>query len=195
MKYLPNWLVIASRLRRLAETLAPQLLVRRREALARTMILDFDLVFLREATTLVDGRLEQLEREASPDPDEYGVYDQAEYITGFGFVACQTYATGVVSSSKVTKPDALALGPKHRTGRTIIELIDAAANHWKHSPEWSLNTPPKAQKTLEVIASLGVNTHGSYPVANMLHHILTPHPARFANLIPFLTQWRDALPR
>jgi hypothetical protein len=164
------------------------------------MILDFDLDFLREATALVDGRLEQLERKAkaSPDPDTYGVYDQAEYITGFGFVACQTYATGVVRWSKVVgKRDALALGPKHRrTGQTMIELIDAAANHWKHGPEWSLDAPStRAQKTLKVIASLGVNTHGSYPVANMLHQILTPHPARFANLIPFLTQWRDVLPR
>ncbi len=164
------------------------------------MILDFDLDFLKEATALVDGRLEQLERKAedSPDPDMYGVYDRAEYITGFGFVACQTYATGVMSlsKSKVEKRDALALGPKHRTGLTMIELINAAANHWKHSPEWSLDAPaPHAQKTLKVIAILGVNSHGSYPVANMLHHILTPHPARFANLIPFLTQWKDALPR
>ncbi len=162
--------------------------------------MDFDLDFLKEATALVDGRLERLEgkAEASPDPDMYGVYDRAEYITGFGFVACQTYATGVMrlSKSKVEKRDALALGPKHRTGPTMIELINAAANHWKHSPEWSLDAPsPDAQKTLQVIASLGVNPQGSYPVANMLHHILTPHPARFANLVPFLTQWRDALLR
>ena len=164
------------------------------------MILDFDLDFLKEATALVDGRLKQLKRQAisHPDPDAHGIYDQVEYITGFGFVACQTYATAVASFSKckVRKPDWLALGPKHRTGLTMIELINAAANYWKHSPGWPRDrTSPEAKKTLQVFKSLGVNTHDSYPVANMLHLILTPHLARFANLIPFLTQWKDALPR
>jgi hypothetical protein len=46
-----------------------------------------------------------------------------------------------------------------------------------------------------VISTLGVDTSGSYPVANALHEILTPHAARFANLIPFLMQWRDGLPK
>ena len=164
------------------------------------MIFDFDLDFLKEATALVDRRLEQLEREAiaHPDPETYGIYDQVEYITGFGFVACQTYATAKAGRSKSTgrKSDWLALGPKHHTGLTMIELTNAAANYWKHSPEWSRDAPSSwAQKTLQVFASVGVNAHDPYPVANMLHHILTPYPERFASLIPFLTQWRDALPR
>lgn len=164
------------------------------------MILDFDLDFLRGAAALVDASLERLDgkADASPDSDTFGIFDEVEYLTGFGFVACQTYATAVASRSKLKgkKHEALALGPKHRTGRSIAQLIDAAANHWKHSPEWSLNTPTtRAKQTLEVISSLGVNTNGSYPVANMLYEILAPHPARFANLIPFLTQWRDTLPK
>jgi hypothetical protein len=165
------------------------------------MISDFDLDFLKAAAALVDASLERLDNEAkaSPDPDTFGVFDQAEYITGFGFVACQTYATAVVSRSKLKnkKHEALALGPKHRTGRSMAELINTAANHWKHSPEWSPDEPATRaqQKTLEVIASLGVDTGASYSLANTLYEILGPHPARFANLIPFLTQWRDALPR
>jgi len=162
------------------------------------MILDFDLDFLRAAAALVDASLERLDNKAnaSPDPDAFGIYDQAEYISGFGFVACQTYATAVVRWSKIEKRKALSLGPKHRTGRSMVELTNAAANHWKHSPEWSLDAPaPQAKQPLEVISSLGVDTSGSYPVSNTLHKMLTPHPARFANLIPFLTQWRDALPR
>ncbi len=164
------------------------------------MILDFDLDFLRGAAALVDASLERLDgkADASPDSDTFGIFDEVEYLTGFGFVACQTYATAVASRGKLKgkKHEALALGPKHRTGRSIAQLIDAAANHWKHSSEWSLNTPTtRAKQTLEVISSLGVNTNGSYPAANMLYEILAPHPARFANLIPFLTQWRDTLPK
>ena len=164
------------------------------------MILDFDLDFLRAAVSLVDESLERLDGEAgaSPDPDAFGIFEEVEYITGFGFVACQTYATAVASRSKLKnkKREALALGPKHRTGLSMAQLINAAANHWKHSPEWSLDAPTtQAKQTLEVISSLCVDTDGSYPVANMLYEILTPHPARFANLIPFLTQWRDELPK
>ncbi len=162
------------------------------------MILDFDLDFLRAAAALVDASLERLDNEAnvSPDPDAFGIYEQAEYITGFGFVACQTYVTAVLSRRKIEKRKALAMGPKHRTGRYMVELTNAAANYWKHSPEWSLDAPASHTKqTLEVISSLGVDTSGSYPLANTLHEMLTPHPARFANLIPFLTQGRDALTR
>jgi hypothetical protein len=162
------------------------------------MIFDFDLDFLEAAAALVDASLERLDgkAETSPDPDAFGVFDEAEYITGIGFVACQTYATAKLSRSRLKnqKREALALGPKHRTGRSIVQLINAAANHWKHSSEWSLDTPTsQAMQTLEVISSLGVDTNASYPVANMLYEMLAPHPARFANLIPFMIQWRDAL--
>ena len=159
-------------------------------------LLDFDLGFLKDAAALVDASLELLRKEAeeSSDPDGFGILDQIEYITGFGFVACQTYATSVVSGSNLKKPRALALGPKHRTGRYIAELVNASANHWKHSAEWSLDAPTKQTKqALEVISSLGVDTIGSYPVTNAFYEILEPLPARFATIIPFMTEWRDAL--
>jgi hypothetical protein len=164
------------------------------------MILDFDLDFLRAAAALVDASLQRLNGEArsSLDPDQFGIFDEMEYVTGFGFVACQAYATAALSLSlKNKKHEALALGPKHRTGRTMAQLTSAAANYWKHSPEWSLDAPTtQAKQTLDVIQSLGVNTNvGAYPLANTLYEILRPLPARFANLIPFLIQWRDALPR
>ncbi|MFN0298967.1 MAG: hypothetical protein ACKVQU_01300 [Burkholderiales bacterium] len=162
------------------------------------MILDFDLDFLRAAAALQDSSLDRLQAEprSSPDPDAFGIFDEIEYLAGFGFVACQTYATAVVSQSQLkgNKREALARGPKHRTGRSMAQLVNAAANHWKHSPEWALDAPTtQAKQTIEVISSLGVDTNDSYPVANMLREILTPHKPRFENLIPFLTEWRDAL--
>jgi len=67
------------------------------------MILDFDLDFLEAAAAIVDTRLERLDKEAhaTSDPDAFGIFHQIEYITGFGFVACQTYATAVVKGTKV----------------------------------------------------------------------------------------------
>ena len=160
------------------------------------MILDFDLDVLETAAALVDARLERQDKEAqvSSDPDSFGIFDHIEYITGFGFVACQTYAIAVMNRRQIDKRKALALGPKHRTGRSVAELINAGSNHWKHGPEWSLGAPSnQAKQTLEVIQSLGVDTNCPYPLANTLHEILTPLPARFVNLVLFLTQWRDAV--
>ncbi len=164
------------------------------------MIIDFNLDFLRRAAVLIDASLDRLDREsgASQDPDAFGIFDEAEYLVGFGFVACQTYLTAIASQStlKGEKRKALSLGPLHRTGQSMAQLVNAAANYWKHSPEWSLDTPSiQAKQTLEVISRLGVDTSAPYPTANMLYEILTPHPARFAPLLPFLTQWRNTLLR
>ena len=130
----------------------------------------------------------------SPDPDAFGIYDEIEYITGFGFVACQTYITATISRSGITRREALDLGPMHKTDSTFATLINSCANHWKHSAEWrGDNLRANAKKTIEVIASLGVDTDGSYPIANALHELLEPGPARFGSVLPFLTQWRDAV--
>lgn len=162
------------------------------------MIVDFDLEFLREAAALVDANIERQERNASasPDPDGFGIFDHVEYVVGFGFVACQTYLVAIASRKRLVKKDYLGLGPKHRTGRSMAELINAAANCWKHSPEWCLDGwTSRSDSTLNVISSLGVDTNGLHPLANTLYEILAPHPARFENLIPFVIRWRDALPR
>jgi len=164
------------------------------------MIVDLNLDFLKSAATLVDVYLERLDRESgtSPDPDAFGAYDEIEYFIGFGFVACQTYLTAMASQSglKGKKDKALALGPKHRTGQPMVRLVNAAANYWKHSPEWSLDIPTtQTNQTLEVISILGIDTSGSYPLANILHEIVAPHPARVASLLPFIVQWRNTLPR
>lgn len=160
---------------------------------------DFDLGFLQDVARLVDGRLEILVRETqgSPDPDSFGYYEEIEYITGFGFVACQTYITATCGRRKIKKSDALEFGPKHRTGRPIVALVNACANHWKHSAEWSRGKPSSEERrTLASISSLGVDTsRGMYPIGNALYQILTPLPMRFASALPFLTRWRDALPR
>ncbi len=158
---------------------------------------DWDLDFLKMSMELIDERLDYLDNERVQclDPDSLGVFDRLEYVTGLGFVACQTYVTAHCSRSKFQgkKYKALALGSKHTTGLSMIQLINAAANHWKHSSEWSPEKPATAVKqTLDVISSLDVDLN-CYPVANMLYEMLTPQPARFANLLPFLVAWRDEL--
>ena len=160
------------------------------------MICDFDLDFLKDALAIVDQRLNLLDKKAkdSPDPDSFGVFDKLEYISGFGFVACQTYLTATYSRSDLTKKSSLDLGPKHRSGETFASLTNACANHWKHSFEWE-SKPLKndAKHTIASIESLDISISDSYPIANALYELTAPKPRRFASVLPFLIQWRDSI--
>ena len=80
-------------------------------------------------------------------------------------------------------------------GKSSLSTSSEYVYQWFFAPEWSLDSPStQAQKTIDTIASLGVNTSEPYPLVDALHELLEPHPARIKNLIPFLTQWRDGLP-
>lgn len=157
------------------------------------MILDFELGFLRGAARLVDGQLGELYREAEgcDDPDGFGLLDEMEYITGFGFVACQTYMTAIIGRLRLSKKAALDAGPGHACGVTVAALVNACANYWKHSDEWREEAlHAKATATLATIQRLGVNTTGSYLVSCALTKLLGTTP-RFADLLDLLIAWRD----
>jgi hypothetical protein len=160
------------------------------------MILDYHLSFLRSAVRLVDEYLELLDAEVeeSPDPDTFGLYDEIEYTTGFGFVACQTYMGAIIGRRKLKKKQALDLGPATGEGATIASFVNACANYWKHSGEWSgPELRDDAKRTVELISKLGVDTDGSYPLTNALFVIAGDEKTRFAPLLPLLSEWRDRL--
>jgi hypothetical protein len=156
---------------------------------------NFELSFLREAAALVDSKLAQLDMHAraSDDPDGSGIFDEAEYISGFGLVACQAYVTGSISRSNFDKREALALGPKHACGHSISYLVNAGANYWKHSSEWDHPLSKRAQETANAVSSLGVDLDAPYVIVNALAEILRPGEPRIERLIPFLSQWHAAL--
>ena len=151
----------------------------------------FALNFLTECTALIDRRVVALEAEssASEDPDAWGVFDSLEYVVGFGFVACQQYVTTVASNHKQTKKHALELGPQHRTGQPMVAIVNAAANYWKHSPEWELHD--QGEKIRAIFEQVGGRPSGDYPVSSLLCDLLSPLPPRFERLVPFLERWKD----
>ena len=80
----------------------------------------------------------------------------------------------------------------------MTQLINAAANYWKHSADWSDDVPDKRaeelrKQTLKVIQSLGVDTNRPYPLTNTMYEIINQRPARFVNLLPLLMEWRDGI--
>ncbi len=122
------------------------------------MILDLDLTLLEEIVTILDANLERLEREThrSEDPDANGLFDRLEYVSGLGFAACQNYIAACAGRSALRKADALQLGPKHRSGEPMVALVNAAANYWKHSPDWDAKRTAPVPRTVGLFASLGV---------------------------------------
>jgi hypothetical protein len=160
-------------------------------------ISDHDFQFLYEFAGFVDSRLDFWEAGLPDDPDidDADRYVRAEYVTGLGFVACQTYLTAVVSRRDMTRGDALARGRIHSpSGRPVALLVNAAANLWKHSAEWPLFGTPAvdvARKTIQEIESLGVDARGAFPCHDVLLELVTP--PRFTPLTTLLEEWRDAL--
>ena len=94
-------------------------------------ILDYDLNLLRNLIHIIDQHLEQICNEAVQveDADSFGYFDNAEHITGLGFVACQTYLSSVCGYLKIDKRKALSVGPLHASGQTKVQIINHAANY------------------------------------------------------------------
>ena len=155
----------------------------------------FDLSCLTDAATLVDSKLQLLDERAkqSADPDSEGIYDRAEYLAGFGLVACQAYIAESISMSGRDRAEALDLGPRHECGHSIAALVNAAANYWKHASEWKNPLSRRAQRTADLLADLGIDVGSSYVAVNALSEIVRPQKHRVCYLVPFLSQWRKAL--
>lgn len=158
------------------------------------VILDLELPLLDEVVGLLDRQLDRIQEEAHrvADPDAFGMFDRLEHVTGLGFAACQNYIASWAGRSGVSKQAALQIGPSHRTGQPFVSLINAAANYWKHSPEWNGADAAPAQRTSALLASLGVRS-SEYALTNCLHELVQHLPARFGTLVPLLAQWRDGL--
>lgn len=151
-------------------------------------VLIYDLGLAKDAVALVDAKLDHMI--VTEDADADGTLDTLNNLYGSGFTALQTFVTAVVSNSNLDKRKALELGPIHTCGVSFAGLVNAAANHWKHSSEWSKTAPSRqALQTIGIFESLGVDPWGDYALANALHAIVNPHQTRFASLLPFLERW------
>ncbi len=158
--------------------------------------IDFQLNFTREAITLVDRHLAELDRTSmsSVDADAEGIWDRANYLAGVGFVVLQSYQSAAMARSDHPREHALSLEPMHTCGRPMAALVDAAANHWKHRSEWSRANPTsRAQSTLDAFDAMEVNPWGEYALANALYALVAPHPHRFSSILPFVERWRENL--
>jgi hypothetical protein len=159
-------------------------------------VLDFDHDLLVEVLAVIDGQLDTILRGWSDaaEADEFGYFDRAEHITGLGFVACQAYMTATYGFMNLAKSRALSLGPRHKTGQTIADIINHAANFWKHYDEWHLEKGiAKHDRTRAAFESLESPVDLDYPLSGILAELAVPQPPSFKLLADRLALWRDDL--
>lgn len=151
--------------------------------------LDFEKEFLRDCFALVDARISKLETYVDPsDPEsDCYIFDPMDHILGVGFVAAQRYVASVCGWFKVPKGDALRLGPKHSSGVSIAEIVNAAANFRKHCEEPDTGI---RESTKKILTSIGVDHEGSYVVSNILAQIGIK---KISELMISLIAWRDSV--
>jgi hypothetical protein len=164
--------------------------------LSKDEVYDYDLNMLDDLFHTLDKQWSDV-MDASiecPDPDQFGLWDRIEYLAGIGLVACQRYLVCTYPQSRLTRTDAFSLPPTYSNGPTIVNLLNAGANYWKHVEErhWSAE-PSLHKRTVDVITSAGLAVDADYLCSDMLDMITGKASKPFAAVSCMLVDWRTRL--
>jgi len=157
---------------------------------------DFDHDMLVSVSTGLDAHLERVAQYAhDEDADTWDVLHDMDNTVGLGFTAAQTYLTSVSRALRMKRTDAISRGPKHSGGFTIAQIVNEAANFWKHRDEWAEeptegSRDKRRARTIEVLVAVGVELNADYPLSKLLEKLKITMVRDIAGaLIP----WRDNL--
>lgn len=157
-------------------------------------IFDYDLDFLSPLLATFDAQLAKVRMDTAQngDKDQFELLDRLDYLAGVGFTACQQYISATHISAGMGREDAFALGPRYRD-RTIIELVNAGANYWKHHEEWPFEPEKRRRSTTSSLRGAGVDTDGAYVCSDLIDAMVGVVPEPFECLKQHLIQWRRDL--
>lgn len=154
---------------------------------------DEELSYLAEVCSMLDEKIkiDYAKIKAARDVDIDGAGDHCEYLIGLGFTAMQRYLVDVLDMSKINKNDVLKLGNKFSSEFSIAEIINHAANWWKHEPEWTMIAFDEKELTSNKTIN-AVLEHAEYPYAlsNILGELLKEQEFCLSNVLPHLIKWR-----
>ena len=159
-------------------------------------VIDPELALLIDLYEFLDHKLSYFcDRSAEcADPDASGLFDQMEYLTGFGLVALQTYLTETAAWAGLRKHETFHLGPKTTSGVSKIRILNGVANFWKHREEWVLDGGEKRKAAVDALfEEVGYNCDVDYPISGVLTELLSPLEVRFSSLLVPVRAWRDDL--
>jgi len=122
--------------------------------------------------------------------------EEGEYFIGVGFCAMQRFIFEAVQDKNIDANEARELGPRSIGGTPVAKLVHAAANYWKHSPEWpiwQLELTKHSQRTVDVM--LNGRESADYPLADLLADLCKGKPLQLIHCTPYLDDWRNAVNR
>jgi hypothetical protein len=164
---------------------------------AGSEIADPEYGLLSELLDILDGQLEEITKKIiqSKDPESDGLTDKGEYFIGIGFTAIQQYLAETLILTGVSKSRALELGQEYSENVTYVAIINAAANWWKHEPEWFPEGPKRADsiKVSEIISEIAQSEQ--YCLSNVLENLSAPSKVSLCSLLPRLRAWRQSIER
>lgn len=159
-------------------------------------ISDIEFIYLKELIELLDGSLSKITKqiEASGYRDVEHLFEEGEYFIGVGFCAMQRFIFEAVQDKHIDANEARELGPRSIEGIPVAKLVHAAANYWKHSPEWpiwQLELTKHSQRTVDVM--LNGRESADYPLADLLTDLCKGKPLQLIHCAPYLDDWRNAV--
>ncbi len=139
------------------------------------------------------------------DTEEFDGDDACEHtepLIGLGFVAAQTYALGTMSDlnrsrtsrgkSKKEKLDCYACDTVRLKGDvTRIQLINAAANYFKHQEEWKTRWPTESHGA-KTLSCIGITEKTEFPCMRAVEQ-LCGTSLKLIVLHQIVKEWREHL--
>ncbi|WP_071871558.1 hypothetical protein [Atopomonas hussainii] len=155
--------------------------------------IDYNFQLLSSLLKKLDDELTDINRLilSIDDPESYGLTDRGEYLIGVGFSAMQQYMTETLSMTGLNKNHALDIGPKHNKESTVISIVNAAANWWKHSAEWANQSEISNLSRRTQAKIMGVTNTNMYQLSNVLAELLGTSEITLSALLPSLALWRS----
>ncbi len=133
---------------------------------------------------------------------------RTEFLCGLAFVICQKYIKASLGWISLDLSTSLKLGKQYNSQLSYVQIINAAANYWKHSDEWNtlsfknaennlfnvtskdkVQLNPQAKKTMDTIEA--VTQWTDYTCFNLLYKLSLSKNYSLLNLIPILEEWRS----
>lgn len=161
----------------------------------RTPWFNSEIASIGDLVNVLDDQLQSICKKAiNGQGDEFGFYDAAEHATGLGLVACQTIIAIVCGELGIGKASALSHGPVHSGGLTKIQIINHAANYWKHNNEWKLEKIDRRREAvMEAFESVGFPVGADYPLSGVLVELSAPHLASLKTVLKIVDDWKMAV--
>lgn len=141
---------------------------------------------------MLDTIVEDLDEATSrtTDPESSGVCDLSEEVLGLGFVACQRFLVAATRCHGREKQTALKMGPHVKGNLTIAQIVNGAANYWKHHDEWWNEAPSPSKKCPLKLFEDSIDFHNL--LSSISAWLLGSH-YRLSHLLPLLDDWQNEI--